>query len=65
MNQYLSIIKSQNLISLNETLQKIHFPKNQTDIDLAINRFKFSELFLFQLKSYLVKEKLSKKIVNK
>ena len=56
------IIKSQNLISLNETLQKIHFPKNQTDIDLAINRFKFSELFLFQLKSYLVKEKLSKKI---
>lgn len=56
------IIKSQNLISLNETLQKIHFPKNQSDIDLAINRFKFSELFLFQLKSYLVKEKLSKKI---
>ena len=56
------IIKSQKLLSLNETLQKIHFPKNQTDIDLAINRFKFSELFLFQLKSYLVKEKLSKKI---
>jgi len=59
------IIQRQNFLSLKETLQKIHFPKNENDINEAVRRFKFSELFLFQLKSYLIKERLNKKIAFK
>lgn len=56
------LIKKYNFPSFKKTLEKIHFPKNDADIEEAVNRFKFSELFVFQLKSYLIKEKLNKKI---
>lgn len=55
-------IKRQGLLNINEALKKIHFPKDENDIYQAINRFKFSELFTFQLKSYFVKQELEKKL---
>ena len=55
------VIRSQELIAPREALQKIHFPQKQKDIDLAVQRFKFAELFLFQLKSYLIKERAKQK----
>jgi ATP-dependent DNA helicase RecG len=55
-------LKRQKLLDINTAIKKIHFPENEKDIEQAINRFKFSELFSFQLKSYLLKQKLEQKI---
>jgi len=33
-----------------QVLQNIHFPKSQTDLDMARNRLKFEELFFLQLR---------------
>ncbi len=54
-------ISRQNLININEAIKKIHFPENFEELNRAIDRFKFSELFLFQVKSYLLKKDLEKK----
>lgn len=58
-------LKRQNLININESLQKIHFPQKDQDIETAINYFKFLELFLFQLKSYFLQKDLETKKANK
>ncbi|MDZ7586767.1 MAG: hypothetical protein U0946_03340 [Patescibacteria group bacterium] len=42
------IKKKYQLVDLSSALQKIHFPKNQTQIDLATKRLSFDELFLLQ-----------------
>ncbi len=55
-------IKKYNLLDIKSALQKIHFPKNEKDLNQAVYRFKFSELFIFRLKSYFVKHELDKKI---
>jgi len=49
------IKKSAKLISLGEAIKKIHFPKNQDDINKAKRRLAFSELFLIQLQSQLLR----------
>ncbi len=51
-----TIIKSQNLISLDSAIKKIHQPKNQKDILCARKRLGFDELFLLQLKAVLAKK---------
>ncbi|MFA5021876.1 MAG: ATP-dependent DNA helicase RecG [Patescibacteria group bacterium] len=43
------ISQENNLVNLNLALNQIHFPKDKKILDLAINRLKFDELFLFQL----------------
>lgn len=43
------ILKSRNLMSLPEALQKVHFPENMEERNQAFYRFKFEELFFFQL----------------
>lgn len=59
-----SIIENQKLLDINQALLKIHFPENEKDINDAIKRFKFSELFEFQLKTYFIKKELEKKDAN-
>jgi ATP-dependent DNA helicase RecG len=54
-------LKRQNLLNINEALRKIHFPENEKEISEASYRFKFSELFVFQIQSYFLKEKLKEK----
>ncbi len=55
-------LKRQKLLDINTAIRKIHFPENEKDIEQTISRFKFSELFSFQLKSYLLKQKIEQKI---
>jgi len=56
------IIEKYQLLDIKSALQKIHFPNNALELDKAIYRFKFSELFIFRLKSYFVRHELDKKI---
>ena len=43
------ILKSRNLMPLPEALNKVHFPDTMEERDQAFHRFKFEELFFFQL----------------
>jgi ATP-dependent DNA helicase RecG len=45
-----SILKSYKLPARWLALQKIHFPENQLEVDAAIRRLKFEELFFLQLR---------------
>ena len=54
-----NIIKRFELLNLKDALKKIHFPKNLTDAETARQRLAFSELFLRQLKSQMIKKELS------
>jgi len=49
------IKKRLGLLSLGEAISKIHFPKNQIDIEQSRKRLAFDELFLIQLKSQIAK----------
>ncbi len=44
------------LINLNSSLERIHFPQNEAEINQARDRLKFDELFLIQLKTALRKK---------
>ena len=59
------IIKSQNLIGLEEAMEKIHSPKTQKDIDFARRRLGFDELFLIQLFVLEQKKKWKKQSATK
>jgi len=50
------ILKKYNLISRAHSLKGIHFPLDQQELDAAIRRLKFEELFFIQLK--LLRNKL-------
>ena len=54
-------LKDQKLISLDESLRKIHFPTNRQILKDAIKRLKFNEHFFFQL-SMVAKRSLMKKL---
>ena len=54
-------LKDQKLISLDESLRKIHFPANRQILKDAIKRLKFNEHFFFQL-SMVAKRSLMKKL---
>jgi len=53
------IIHDFKLLNLASALKKIHAPKDNNDIEIARQRLVFSELFLRQLKSQLIKKELS------
>ncbi|MEK7097855.1 MAG: ATP-dependent DNA helicase RecG, partial [Patescibacteria group bacterium] len=52
------IIKDLKLISLPESIIKIHFPKTENDIQSAKKRLSFDELFLVQLQAQLIKQSI-------
>lgn len=52
------IIVDMGLSKISDAIQKIHFPKNGSDIDTAQKRLAFNELFLIQLRSLLLKKTL-------
>jgi len=56
-----NIQKKLALINLASALEKIHFPKNKIDIETAQKRLAFSELFLRQLKSQMIKKEISER----
>ena len=43
------IIQEENLCELSIAIQKIHFPENNNDIKIALNRLKFNEHFFIQI----------------
>lgn len=57
----LNIQKNLKLLTLNQALKEIHFPKNYINIDLAKKRLEFGELFLRQLKTLIIKKELKRK----
>lgn len=52
------IQKNANLISLAEAIKKIHFPKDNKEINEAKKRLSFNELFLLQMQNLLIREEL-------
>ena len=54
------LIKKNNLASLAETIKQIHFPDNHSRLNRALERLKFDELFLIQLRTALAKAELRK-----
>lgn len=53
-----SIIKRNNLLSINEALRNVHFPKSNDMLEKALFRLKFDELFLLQLLVFQRKKKI-------
>ncbi len=49
------VIREQDLISYDEAIRAIHFPKNYADLDAARRRLAFEELFLIQCGLMLIK----------
>ena len=54
------LIKKNNLASLAEAIKQIHFPDNHSLLNRALERLKFDELFLIQLRTALAKAELRK-----
>lgn len=54
--------KRQGLVPVDQALKFIHFPKSQTEIDIAKQRLGFDELFLVQLQAQLIKEELEQNL---
>lgn len=52
------IIEKYKLTSLDEAIRNIHFPKGKNELDKAIIRLKFQELFTYSMKLLLLKNKL-------
>ncbi len=55
------VIRKQGLISLNDAVINVHFPRDREHLERAINRFKYQELLNFFLKTRFMKKNLSKK----
>lgn len=52
------IIKKYNLTCLDNAIREIHFPSGKNELNLAINRLKFQELFTYSMKLMMLKKKL-------
>ena len=55
-----SIRTKYNLINLATALEQIHFPANKNWLEKATHRLKFDELFILQLKTQLLRQKIKK-----
>ena len=51
------LIRKYNLPSHYNAIRKIHFPKNQKELDAARNRLKFEELFFLQLRLLQIRKR--------
>lgn len=56
----LEIIKKEKFPALSSALQAIHFPEDPKNLDAAINRLKFEELFYLQCKYQIAAQKYKK-----
>ncbi|ELC8394662.1 ATP-dependent DNA helicase RecG [Clostridium perfringens] len=54
------IVKKYKLISLDKAIRSIHFPEGRGELQSAINRFKFQELFTYSLKIIMMKAHIKK-----
>lgn len=52
------IIDKYKLVSLDQAIREIHFPKERDNLKGAINRLKFQELFTYSMKLLLLKKKV-------
>ncbi len=53
------IINEYKLLSLNNAIREIHFPKDKENLNRAIERLKFQELFTYSLKLMMLKNKIN------
>ncbi len=62
INEWLpnEILQENSLITISQAIQQIHFPSNQASLNKAMDRLKFDELFIIQLRSALSRVELSK-----
>jgi len=56
----LEIKKSLGLVEIWQAVQQIHFPIDKTQLEAAKKRLKFDEVFLIQLRNFLVRQELKK-----
>lgn len=54
------IVKKYKLISLDKAIKSIHFPEGRGELQSAINRLKFQELFTYSLKIIMMKAHIKK-----
>lgn len=54
------IVKKYKLISLDKAIRSIHFPEDRGELQSAINRLKFQELFTYSLKIIMMKAHIKK-----
>ncbi|XZL18509.1 ATP-dependent DNA helicase RecG [Clostridium perfringens] len=54
------IVKKYKLISLDKAIRSIHFPAGRGELQSAINRLKFQELFIYSLKIIMMKAHIKK-----
>jgi ATP-dependent DNA helicase RecG len=54
------ILKKNNLVSLAAAIKQIHFPDSMESLNRSLDRIKFDELFLIQLRAALSREELKK-----
>ncbi|WP_415296122.1 ATP-dependent DNA helicase RecG [Clostridium perfringens] len=54
------IVKKYKLISLDKAIRSIHFPEGRGELQSAINRLKFQELFTYSLKIIMMKAHIKK-----
>ncbi|XZM78204.1 ATP-dependent DNA helicase RecG [Clostridium perfringens] len=54
------IVKKYKLISLDKAIRSIHFPEGRGELQSAINRLKFQELFTYSLKIIMMKNHIKK-----
>ncbi|MDB2060893.1 ATP-dependent DNA helicase RecG [Clostridium perfringens] len=54
------IVKKYKLISLDKAIRSIHFPEGRGELQSAINRLKFQELFTYSLKIIMMKTHIKK-----
>ncbi|SHJ55249.1 ATP-dependent DNA helicase RecG [Clostridium cavendishii DSM 21758] len=52
------LIRKYNLLSLDEAIRTIHFPKDKETLKRAIERLKFQELFTYSIKLLIIKKHL-------
>lgn len=53
------LIDKYKLLSLDESIREIHFPKDKSKLEAAIRRLKFQELFTYSLKLLLLKNRVT------
>ena len=55
-----NLLQHRSVLSINELLKKIHYPKNDEDIRLSVLRIKYEELLDFALRMALMKKMLQR-----
>lgn len=54
------LLKKNTLPALSDALRGIHFPKNHQELQLSLERLKFDELFVLQLRAEMLRQELAR-----